>query len=167
MHVTHQQEEFSRAFVHAVSSAAGFKVQPGATPDDDSIDLTVCSRTSHGAIRSPKVDVQLKCWMAETPAEDFAFWLNLKNYEDLRVDRSALQVPRILVVVVVPRAIQDWAAQTDDALILRHVAHWTCLHGAAATANTTGVTVTVPRANRFTTESLPAMMGRVGQGAAP
>lgn len=85
MYITHQQEEFSRAFVHAVASAAGFKVQPGATPDDDSVDLSISARGPFGRVRSPKVDVQAKCWMVEPgEAESLSYPLKTKNYDDLR-----------------------------------------------------------------------------------
>jgi hypothetical protein len=44
MHLTHQQEEFSRAFVYAISAAAGLKFSSAATPDDDSVDVAVSAR---------------------------------------------------------------------------------------------------------------------------
>ena len=54
MHVTHQQEEFSRAYIYAVAAAAGMKFSPAAAPDDDSVDVMI------------------------------SFPLKAKNYEDLR-----------------------------------------------------------------------------------
>ena len=44
MHVTHQEEEFSRAFIHATSAAAGLKFSNAAFPDDDSVDVTFSTR---------------------------------------------------------------------------------------------------------------------------
>ncbi len=44
MHITHQQEEFSRAFIYAISAAAGLKFSNAATPDDDSVDVAISAR---------------------------------------------------------------------------------------------------------------------------
>lgn len=61
LHLSHQQEAFSRAYVRAVAAAAGFRVQDGPEPDDDSIDITISARGPGSTLRSPKVDLQLKC----------------------------------------------------------------------------------------------------------
>jgi hypothetical protein len=167
MHITHRQEEFSRAFVQAIASAAGFKTQPGATPDDDSVDLTISARGPHGGVRSPKVDVQLKCVMGLVPADHLSYPLKLKNYQDLSPPAAEFQVPRILVVVVVPHAVDDWASHTPESLVLRHQAYWQCLHGMPATLNTATVTVAIPVTNAFTAQTLTDMMNRVGQGGQP
>jgi hypothetical protein len=166
-HITHRQEEFSRAYVHAIASAAGLKVQPGATPDDDSVDLTISARGPRGLVRSPRVDVQLKCWIGQVEGDALSYALKLKNYEDLRPPMAEFQVPRILVLVAVPQDPGEWATHTSDSLILRYRAYWTCLHGEPETANTTVVTVKIPAANELTTAWLSAMMARVGQGGRP
>lgn len=44
MHVTQQQEEFSRAYIYAVAAAAGLKFQGATAPDDDSVDVTISVR---------------------------------------------------------------------------------------------------------------------------
>lgn len=167
MHITHQQEEFSRAFVHAIASAAGFKVQPGAAPDNDSVDFALCDRGPRGRIRSPRVDVQLKSRMAPIPDRDFAFVLKAKNYMDLCPPAGEFQVPRILIVVVVPTNLNDWTTDTPESLVLRYRAFWLCLHGLPTTTNHTSVTVTIPIANAFTKQALIDMMNRVGSGALP
>ncbi|GMV38308.1 MAG: hypothetical protein AMXMBFR64_00240 [Myxococcales bacterium] len=97
MFLAHQQEEFSRACVHAVASAVGFKVQAGASPDDDSVDLTISDRGLRGAVRSPKIDVQLKCLMGGVRGADLPYPLKRKNYDDRCPPRVDFQVPRVLV----------------------------------------------------------------------
>ncbi|MBI2570942.1 MAG: DUF4365 domain-containing protein [Candidatus Schekmanbacteria bacterium] len=91
MYLSFQQEEFSRAYVHAVATVAGFKIYPPAFPDDDSIDLSIGTRGLLGKIRSPRVDVQLKCWRGTVDGEVLSYELPIKNYGELRH-----QVPRIL-----------------------------------------------------------------------
>lgn len=167
MHLTHQQEEFSRAFVHAVVSAAGFKVQPGATPDDESVDLTIASQAVGGRLRSPRLDVQLKCHMGPVSGDPFSFPLKLKNYEDLSPPVTEFLVPRVLILVLVPEDVSAWATHTPESLILQHCAYWVCLHGWPPTSNETSVTIHIPRANTFTKDALTAMMGRVANGGQP
>jgi hypothetical protein len=100
MYINHQMEEFSKAYVHAVAAATGYKVFPSANPDNDSIDLSIGTRGDFGKIRSPRVDVQLKCWGGELNGNWFSFPLKIKNYEDLR--HTNYMIPRILIVVIVP-----------------------------------------------------------------
>jgi cytochrome oxidase assembly protein ShyY1 len=58
-----QKQQLSVAYLHAVASAAGFACQePGV--DDDSVDRTLVARGwvhEQSFVRSPKIDVQLKC----------------------------------------------------------------------------------------------------------
>lgn len=165
MHANHQQEEFSRAFVHAVVSVAGYKLQPAALPDDDSVDLSIASRGSHGLVRSPRVDVQLKCRKGVVDTDPWSFPLKIKNYDDLR--HPDYQAPRILVVVVVPDDVAAWLELSAAQLVLRHCAYWMSLRGAEPRPNERSVTVRIPRGNVFGVDSLRAMMGRLGQGGAP
>lgn len=165
MYITHQQEEFSRAYVHAIATVAGFKVVPGATPDDDSVDLSIASRGPRGLIRSPRIDVQLKCHRGAVDVDPWPYALRLKNYEDLR--HTDYQAPRILVVVVVPEDVEGWLAQSEEALVLRRCGYWRSLRGEPETTNETSVTVTLPRSNVFSVESLRSMMERVGAGGTP
>ena len=167
MHISGQQEEFSRAFVAAIVHAANFKIQPPSTPDDDSVDFSICARGKMGLIRSPRIDVQLKCQMGPVPVADFSFELKHKNYEDLSPPLSEFQIPRILLIVIVPPVPQDWIEERPDMLLLRHRAFWVCLHGAPSSANLRTDSVRIPVTNDFTRDALVAMMGRVGQKGQP
>lgn len=85
MHVSHRQEAFSVAYVRAVAAVAGFRVQEGPLPDDDSVDLTVTARGPGGTIRSPCLDLQLKCRLGRPDDEpEWSYDLKAKNYDDLR-----------------------------------------------------------------------------------
>jgi hypothetical protein len=59
MHIDQRKEQFSRAYVHAVASVAGFSL---ASPvvDDDSVDVIFCSRGKGGTLRAPRLEAQLK-----------------------------------------------------------------------------------------------------------
>ncbi|MCK6502146.1 DUF4365 domain-containing protein [Myxococcota bacterium] len=166
MHITHRQEAFSLAYVRAVAATAGFRVQDGTQPDDDSVDLTIAARGPGGTVRSPRLDLQLKCQLGR-PADEptWPYDLKAKNYEDLR--HTDLQVPRILVVVAVPDDVNTWLEQDEERLLMRHCGWWVSLRGLAASTNTNTVRVQVPRAQRFDVAGLTAIMARLGQGGVP
>jgi len=94
MDINAKKEQFSQAYVQAVAAVAGYSwAKP--CPDDDSIDLTLAAKGGGGTIRSPKLDVQVKCHAAEVLAEpSFSYALKIKNYDDLR-DANVLGSPDI------------------------------------------------------------------------
>ena len=166
MHITHQQEAISRAYVRAVAAGAGLRVQEGAQPDDDSVDLTLSARGPGGTVRSPKLDLQLKCQLGRpTDSPHWPYDLGVKNYEELRP--SDFPVPRILVVVVVPDDPSHWIEQSDERLLMRYCGFWLSLRGLPETANTSAVRVQIPRAQRFDVAGLTAIMDRISQGGVP
>lgn len=166
MYHSHQQEAFSLAFVQAVAAAAGFRVQPGAAPDDDSVDLTLAARGPRGTFRSPRVDLQLKCRLGLPEGDPWSYELSLKNYDDLR--HTDLQVPRILVIVAVPPSRERWLLQDEEkALLLHHCAWWVSLYDAPGADNKTSVTVRMPRSQRFDPAALAGIMDRIGDGGRP
>ncbi len=159
-------EQFSRAYVHAVASAAGFNVFPPCEIDNDSVDLTIGDKGPGGTIRSPRIDLQLKCEQGEpAPGDPLSFAVKLKNYEDLR--QTDYMVPRVLVLLYVPADVTTWVTHSETELALRRCAWWVSLRGQPATTNTTSVTASIARANLFNVESLRAMMERVGRGDHP
>jgi Domain of unknown function (DUF4365) len=120
-----QKEQFSDAFVVAVAAAAGF-VTGRWDVDDDSIDWQIAAAGGQGTLRSPRLELQLKCTASPSVAEgSIHFPLPAKNYEDLIP--ANLAVPRILVVVIVPKLTSDWFTLSDESLILRNCAYWASL----------------------------------------
>jgi hypothetical protein len=160
-----RKEQFSHAYVQAVAACAGFAWSKPSV-DDDSVDLTLHQTGGKGTIRSPKLDLQLKCKAMATPPEQvFSHSIKLKNYDDLR-DESVL-IPRILIVVLVPDDPADWLGHTEAELALRRCGYWSSLRGLPASANATGQTVQMSRQRTFTVASLREIMERIGTGGLP
>lgn len=162
MYISHQQEEFSRAFIYAIASAAGLKFNSTATPDDDSVDVMISARGLRGTARSPRLDVQAKCRRSPAIGDPISYSLPQKNYDDLR--QGDYVTPRILVVVFVPERVTDWTACDEQALTMRHCAYWASLWGLPASSNDHSTTVHLPRFNLFDVRGLDTLMDRIGRG---
>jgi hypothetical protein len=122
MDLNEQKEKFSKAWVRAVAAVAGYAVFESDT-DDDSIDLTIAVRGGGGTIRSPKLDVQIKCsGVVEASGDGWRVPLKLKNYDDLR--DTNVDVPRVLVFVSIPTDPNWWFIQNSGSALLRHSAYW-------------------------------------------
>jgi hypothetical protein len=153
-----RQEQFSNAFLQAVAAVAGCAVcRP--SPDNDSIDWTLSCRLP----RRPKLDVQLKSTTFQNVADnDIYYQLKVKNYDDLIVDDVV--APRILVLVTVPRGIDDWLSLTAEQLLLRYAAYWKWLAGGPKTRNTKTVRIIIPQRNLFTPMVLRNLMTCINDG---
>lgn len=165
MDPSQQKEQFSKTYVRAVATVAGFVISEPEV-DDDSVDIGIAASGARKTRRKPKVDLQLKCTdMNVVSATSINYPLKLKNYEDLRP--VELLVPRILVVVVVPDQLADWMAHSEFELALRKCGYWVSLRGLPATTNTTSVTIEIPRSNLFDPTQLSGIMARIDSGGLP
>ncbi len=165
MDLNEQKQQFSIAFVRAVAASCGLAyAMPGT--DDDSIDATIALRGGNGTVRSPKLDIQIKCTAAVlSGSTHLSLPLPLKNYDELRPEN--VQVARILVLVCVPDDVADWMACTESQFVLRKCAYWVSLRGAAESANSTRINVSVPCANVFDPATLRMIFNRLQQGQQP
>lgn len=160
-----QKEQFSNAYLRAVVATAGYSVyQPEV--DDDSVDWGIGARGGGGTVRSPKVELQLKCTSREVLKDDHvAFPLKRKNYDELR--HTDYQVPRILVVVLVPEDVGAWLVQSEECLALHHCGYWLSLYGRNDVTNSENVTVHLSRSNIFSVDELTGIMDRIAEGGLP
>lgn len=162
--LNHKKEQLSIAYIRAVAAAAGFScTKPDV--DDDSVDAILACSGAYGddtLLRSPRIELQAKAAAdALLPeATSVKFPLPVKNYEDLR---GITLIPRILVVMLVPDAVEDWIEQTEEMMLMRRCAYWVSLNGLPATENTSNITIDVPRGQIFNVESLQLLMERVAR----
>jgi hypothetical protein len=164
MHINQRKEQFSRAYIHAVASVAGYALYEPYV-DDDSIDCGLAARGDAGIFFSPRVELQLKSSSRNiVKKERIVFPLGIKNYNDLRVEN--VLVPRILVVVIVPKEIDNWLSQTEEEMCFKHCAYWCSLSGMGEPKSATTINVSLLRDQRFTVDALRGMMERIGRGEA-
>lgn len=151
------EDALSEVYVSAIAVRAGYTFSK-PNLDRDSVDLTI----SAGGRQRPKLDLQLKGTINLDPsAELIPFSLKLKNYNDLR---ESTQVPRILVVVRLPRDANQWLSVSLNELTLRHCAYWVSLRDAPEADVGTAKTVYIPAKNRFDIEGLKALMDQSRTG---
>lgn len=158
-----KQEEFSVAYLHAVASVVGCTVLP-PSQDEDSIDRTLSIKTNGATFSSVKIDVQLKCHMVDAiPTEDnFSYALSKKNYDELR--RPDVMAPRILVLLLVPKNMEQWLLIEPEQLIAKYSAYWLNLKGLPESPNNTSVTLSMPKSNIFTVDCLKAIVQNIADG---
>ena len=80
---------------------------------------------------------------------------------------SNVLVPRILIVVVVPKNVNEWLEQSDRQTIVKYCAYWASIRGESPTKNEQTVTVYIPQANRLTPYELRYLMQIVASGGVP
>lgn len=159
---TWRMEQFSYAYVQAVAAAAGVSVSKPSV-DDDSVDLTLLRRTVGTRRRSPRLDLQVKATYADRlTADRLPYDLSVKNYDDLR--DTALAVPRILVVVLIPANVEEWVGHTEDQLALFRCGYWASLRGMPEVANSSTRTVHLQRQSLFNVQGLDTIFARLADG---
>ena len=153
-----QQEQFSDAFLLAISAAAGCALAR-PHPDHDSVDWTLSCRLP----RRPKIDIQLKSTSVESKSQkEMRFRLKEKNFNDLSL--TDVVVPRLLVLVTVPEDVEDWLRFSANHLSLYRCAYWLSLAGHKKLDDNKFFTVNIPRSNLFTSEVLRHFMRKVDSG---
>jgi hypothetical protein len=164
MHHTAQKEQFSIAYVRAVAALAGYSVYVPSV-DNESVDIGISSGDD-GKVRSPRLELQVKCTAMASLGEDILrFEVKKKNYDDLR--HTNLLVPRALIVVVVPERLSDWSVHTEEALVLRRCGYWVSIFGHPSCTNSRSVTLSIPRRQIFSPFSLRYVMSLIAEGGRP
>jgi hypothetical protein len=155
------KEQFSHSFVGAIASIAKFSIYKPSV-DDDSIDIGFCMKGGGGTRCSPRLEAQLKCTSADILKNDcLHFPLTKKNYDELRIEN--VHIPRILIVVLIPDNIQECIQHSEEeALILKRCGYWVSLRGLPESKNQSSVTISIPRKNIFSVDSLCNIMTKVG-----
>lgn len=153
-----RQECFGDSFIMALAGVSGCAVSQ-RRPDDDSIDWTLSCRLP----TRPKIDFQVKTWVGDDGlGPNLNYPLKIKNYNDLIL--SNVSVPRLLLVVCIPRLFIDWTFCDSSKLELSNSSYWVSLKGQPPTTNGTTVTVHLPRTNLLTADELQILMDKVDRG---
>lgn len=165
------ESELSYAYLHAVASRAGLNCKvENRHGDNYGVDALV----DYFALipNTWRTDVSLRIQLkattnkgAETATHYPFFFRGIDQYDKLRTNKG--EPHRILIVLFLHEDGADWLTCTTDELILKYSAYWVCLYGAVASANATGETVYLPKANLLTPDSLINICQEIGIGNLP
>lgn len=166
------ESELSYAYLHAVASFSGASCQSASRHSDNrGIDaqVTAWGPFPGGGIRQEiDLKVQLKATVA-TPSDTgshLSYHLkDIERYDDLR--QQTYSVPRILVVLFLPKDRVSWISSSEAELSLKKCAYWVSLAGAKKSSNKSGVTVYLPKTQILTPESLSALFVDLSHGNYP
>ena len=148
------QEELSWAYVRAVVFRAGFNLSM-PVKDVMGIDGTVVSFAS-GVNR---VDFQLKSTTTYSmDSGNIGYDLRVEDYNRLvKVE----DVPRVLILFIMPADDSQWLEQTNAELCLRNCAYWVSLMGRSPSSNVSSVRVSVPLLNMLDQGGLQTMFDQL------
>jgi hypothetical protein len=159
-----QKQQLSIAYLHAVVSAAGFACSIPCV-DDDSVDRIIAARGKiEGILASPRIDVQLKSMVREplkAAERSLAYRLKTKNYDELRGVRM---VPRLLVVLLLPRDPGQWVEQSHRRMLSRYAAYYASLADLPDRGNVSTISVRLSRRSLFSVANLRRLMAQASHG---
>lgn len=155
---TDREEALSRVYVQAIAAAAGYVVAE-MDFDRDGVDLQI---RAGGAMR-PCLDIQLKATVNLGTVEGGVcrYPLKRRNYDLLREEAM---VPRILVLLELPKIEQEWIDVTPERMTLRRCAWWASLAGQPETTNKESVTISIQNDRGFDVSGLKTLMERSRKG---
>lgn len=158
------KEQLQESYVRAVAAAAGCVVSaPGV---DEGVDLQLTHRSSSHLHGTAALELQLKATerYSGTDPDYFDVVLGRDNFDFFRYETPT--VHRVVVVMNLPRSVDDWLSASHDHLRVHHAAYWVSIRGREA-SDAQNVTVRVPRTQVFDDVALCNIMARIGQGGAP
>lgn len=145
------QEQLSLSYVRSVIFRTGFRLSSPEV-DDHGIDGTIVNPERRGINR---VDFQLKATTRYGIGDTaISYDLRVEDYNRLVLDDD---VPRVLILFIMPDDADEWLAQSEDELCLRKCAYWVSLMGLPASSNSSSVRVSVPLTNVFDLNGLHDM----------
>lgn len=145
-----------------MAAAAGCSIA-SPRPDNDKLDWLIGSRVRGTKFTKPFVAVQAKCLLSPVAeGEHTAYTLDIETYDNLRDEQ--VSIPRILVVVLAPRSLSNWLAQSEQQLAMSHCGYWLSLKGLPEIPDQDSRVVHLPRLNVFSPLSLQSMMTRISNG---
>lgn len=159
------EAELSYAYLHAVASRAGVACSYATRSADNSgVDATLIAMGDFppGSLTDVTIHVQLKATVDEPRVTDgrVAYFLRtIDAYNRLRAETST--VPRVLVVLFLPKDPADWLTISQQELSLKRCAYWVSLLGGPESLNSSGQTIYLPVDQILSPEGLLRLITRI------
>jgi hypothetical protein len=158
------QEQLSLGYSRSIAAAAGCALERREI-DMFSIDVTFHHNNPKKGWSPRQLEAQLKCTTQDVVKKDHVAWkLERQSYE--RLISTQVIVPSVLIVLVVPKNMDDWLLQSPNRLSMAGEAYWVNLRGEPAIDSGSKV-VHLPRTQVFGVQPLLDMLERIGNGGVP
>ena len=159
------EEDLSISYLRAIAAQAQITFEL-RNRDDDGRDAELSKITQvNGAPFNAEFSVQLKATYSKSAykqSDDFIkYRLKAKNYNDL-CRRGTKSI--ILGLLILPSNVSNWVSQSAEKLILQKCMYWISLRGNKETANSSSVTVKIPKSNVLSAEQLTKMVDIIANG---
>ena len=159
-YLNQSKEDFSFAYVRAVAAAADCHVTKRERDFPYGIDGTVFQYNCNGQFPTRGLDFQLKAThQPKLHSDKFSFELEVSNYESLRT--AGPDDPAVLIVVIVPEDVKEWALHSEENLSVRRCGYWRDLRGLPSTENDETIVVHMDRTQVWGVEEVVELMDRV------
>ena len=154
MDTNSKKEEFSYGYLKMIGAKSGLAVENhGRSIDNQGIDIQIVYAGKIENVHTPRIDAQVKCTSQDIEKEDYInFPLDTTTYETLR--NKLVYVPIILIIVLVPKSLDEWIDINHEKTISKKCAYWISLTGFPSTNNQKNIKVRIPKINLITPESL-------------
>lgn len=148
----------SLAVISAIAADAGVSVVMSSF-DARGVDGVLIGSFGHRS----RIEFQVKATARDIQRGDsLRLPITVREYDQLRMNS---QVPRILIVALMPDESEPWLSQSDEGLRLHSNVYWVSLADLPPVSNAATVTVSIPTANVFDRVQLEAMMDRAEAGS--
>lgn len=151
---------FAESYVRTLALAAGLNVLR-AEIDDDGVDAMIRYSGRVGAVASPGIDVQIKSWSNPSGSDSDWYYDGLNQHQYNHLVDDNYQMPRYLVLLIVPNDQHRLAELLGDGLLLRHHAYYTSLAGQPRVINPSSGSsrrVHVPKGNLLSPSALQNLL---------
>ncbi|MGL5943325.1 MAG: DUF4365 domain-containing protein [Waterburya sp.] len=148
-----RKEEFSYGYLKTIGAKSGIAIENhGRSIDNQGIDIQAVYAGKLDNIHTPRIDAQVKCTSQDIEKEDYIhFPLETKAYELLI--NPFVYNPIILIVVLVPKNLNEWVNINNEQTVIKKCAYWISLKGKKPSTNKNIITVKISKNNIITPES--------------
>ena len=165
----HRKESLSRAYVQAIAGHAGLniKLEQNVQQHDYGVDGTIRRISLVDGEREDTgfcLDFQVKAtiqWKCE--GDDVIYRMKASSYNKIvRQNNRTRALPRILILMCLPRDPTAWLDTDEERLLLRKCSYWKRLVGDPT--EDSHCTIRIPRSNRLDSDAVKSLLAKVESG---
>ena len=165
MHTTKQMEDLQISYTSALCAAVDISYDT-QRHDDDSTDAIIKKTIflSNGCSFFSQLRIQLKSTCSPSQYKDtgdcIKYTLKVKNYNDLCTPST---MPIILCLLILPEDDSVWVNWSTEDLLIKGSMYWLDLSSAERSPNAEAVSVSIPKSNTVSPETLLNLLTKIAK----